>query len=171
MDMGQPIIFVSANHRLNASGTLTSQEITDAGVSNLLLKDQRWVVAFRLNSRSFQLMGISVAMQWIQKYIRGSGGDPSRATLFGESAGSLAIATHLVLNDGDNEGLFSSAIGNHLLLNKLLAFSDLHRTGRGSRQGTCVDLAPFGRFLNCALVFFFFFFSLSNKYLYQTECF
>lgn len=39
--MGQPIIFVSANHRLNAFGTLASQEMTGAGVSNLLLKDQR----------------------------------------------------------------------------------------------------------------------------------
>lgn len=43
MDMGQPVIFVSANHRLNAFGTLASQEITDAGVPNLLLKDQRYV--------------------------------------------------------------------------------------------------------------------------------
>ena len=55
-------------------------------------------------------MGVSVAMQWVQKYIRQFGGDPSRVTLFGESAGSLAIATHMVLNDGDTEGLFSSAI-------------------------------------------------------------
>lgn len=43
MDMGQPIIFVSANHRLNAFGALASQEITDAGIPNLLLKDQRYV--------------------------------------------------------------------------------------------------------------------------------
>lgn len=42
-----------------------------------------------------------------------------------------------------NEGLLLKTaialIGNYLLLNKLLAFSDLHRTGRGSGQGTCVD--------------------------------
>lgn len=44
MDMGQPIIFVSANHRLNAFGTLASQEITDAGVPNLILKDQRYII-------------------------------------------------------------------------------------------------------------------------------
>lgn len=40
INMGQPMIFVSANHRLNAFGTLASQEITDAGVANLLLEDQ-----------------------------------------------------------------------------------------------------------------------------------
>jgi carboxylesterase type B len=40
MKIGRPIVFVSANHRLNAFGALASQEITDAGVSNLHLKDQ-----------------------------------------------------------------------------------------------------------------------------------
>ena len=90
--MGQPIIFVSANHRLNAFGTLASQEITDAGVSNLALKDQR------------------AAMQWIHKYIGAFGGDKSKVTLFGESAGSMSIATQMVLNDGDTEGLFRGAI-------------------------------------------------------------
>lgn len=90
--MGQPIIFVSANHRLNVFGTLTGEEINDAGIPNLLLKDQR------------------VAMQWIQKYIANFGGDPNRVTIFGESAGSFSVATHMVLNDGDTEGLFQGAI-------------------------------------------------------------
>lgn len=40
IEMKQPVVFVSANYRMNAFGTLASQEITDAGVSNLLLKDQ-----------------------------------------------------------------------------------------------------------------------------------
>lgn len=38
--LGRPMVFVSANHRLNAFGALASQEITDEGVSNLHLKDQ-----------------------------------------------------------------------------------------------------------------------------------
>lgn len=40
IEMGQRMVFVSANHRLNVFGTLASQEIADAGVANLLLKDQ-----------------------------------------------------------------------------------------------------------------------------------
>lgn len=92
VEMNQPVIFVSANHRLNAFGGLASQEITDAGVANLHLKDQR------------------TAMRWIQKYISQFGGDPTKVTLFGESAGSMSIATHLVLNDGNPEGLFRGAI-------------------------------------------------------------
>lgn len=90
--MDKPMIFVSANHRLNAFGALNSRELDAAGVSNLLLKDQR------------------TAMKWVQKYIGKFGGDKNRVTLFGESAGSIAIATHMVLNDGDTEGLFHGAI-------------------------------------------------------------
>jgi carboxylesterase type B len=44
IDMGQPVVFVSANYRLNFFGTLAPQAITDAGVTNLFLKDQN--VAF-----------------------------------------------------------------------------------------------------------------------------
>lgn len=40
VQMGQPIVFVSANYRLGPFGGLASQEITDAGVANLMLKDQ-----------------------------------------------------------------------------------------------------------------------------------
>ena len=90
--MGQPIIFVSANYRLNGFGTLASQEITNANVSNLMLKDQR------------------TAMRWVQNYIGNFGGDKSKVTIFGESAGSWSVATHMVLNNGDNEGLFRAAI-------------------------------------------------------------
>ncbi|GME62228.1 putative carotenoid ester lipase precursor protein [Neofusicoccum parvum] len=90
VEMKQPVVFVSANYRMNAFGTLASQEITDAGVSNLLLKDQR------------------IAMQWVQKYISLFGGDPSKVTVMGESAGSMSIATHLLLDE--SEGLFRGAI-------------------------------------------------------------
>lgn len=40
IEMGQPVVFVSANYRLNFFGTLASKEIAEAGVANLGLKDQ-----------------------------------------------------------------------------------------------------------------------------------
>ena len=49
-------------------------------------------------------------MEWVQHYIANFGGDQSKVTLFGESAGSLAIATHMVLNNGNPDGLFRAAI-------------------------------------------------------------
>lgn len=89
--MDQPVIFVSANYRLNFFGTLASQEITDAGVSNLFLKDQ------------------DVAFEWVQKYISEFGGDPDKVTVFGESAGGMSISTHMVMNNGNVDGKFNAA--------------------------------------------------------------
>ncbi|KAL6410998.1 alpha/beta-hydrolase [Ilyonectria robusta] len=64
----------------------------------------------RISSRFFNLetdwIRRRVAMQWVQKYILEFGGDPTKVTLFGESAGSASIAIHIVLNDGKNDGLF-----------------------------------------------------------------
>lgn len=88
IEMDQPVVFVSANYRLNFFGNLASKEVTDAGIANLFLKDQ------------------DVAFEWVQKHIGKFGGDPSKVTVFGESAGAMSTTTHLVLNNGSVEGKF-----------------------------------------------------------------
>lgn len=88
--MKQPVIFVSANYRLNFFGTLASKEITKAGVANLFLKDQ------------------DVAFEWVQKYVSQFGGDPDKVTVFGESAGAMSTTTHMVLNNGNVTGKFNA---------------------------------------------------------------
>ncbi|KAL5335517.1 Alpha/Beta hydrolase protein [Aspergillus crustosus] len=90
--MDQPVIFVSANYRLNAFGLSGGREITEAGVANLALEDQR------------------LAMEWVQEHISKFGGNPKQVTLFGESAGAWSVSSHLVANEGDNEDLFAGAI-------------------------------------------------------------
>ncbi|KAA1472208.1 alpha/beta-hydrolase [Dentipellis sp. KUC8613] len=86
--LGEPIVFVSMNYRLNAFGFLASQEVKDAGVGNLGLQDQR------------------EALRWVQKYIHAFGGDPSRVTIYGISAGSISVALQMMTNGGNTEGLF-----------------------------------------------------------------
>lgn len=49
------------------------------------------------------------ALRWIQKYISSFSGDPKRVTLFGLSAGAVSTSLQMLLNDGDNEGLFRAA--------------------------------------------------------------
>lgn len=91
IEMDQPIITVSANYRLNAFGFSSSREMADAGLLNLGLEDQR------------------LAMRWVKKYISHFGGDPDHVVIFGESAGSWSVNSHLLWDDGDNEDLFHGA--------------------------------------------------------------
>ncbi|TFK70539.1 carotenoid ester lipase precursor [Pluteus cervinus] len=90
--LNEPVIFVSMNYRLSALGFMGSKEVKAAGVGNLGLQDQRQ------------------AFRWIQKYISAFGGDPSKVTIWGESAGAISIGHHLVANNGNNEGLFHAAV-------------------------------------------------------------
>ncbi|KAL6233205.1 hypothetical protein BDW75DRAFT_215736 [Aspergillus navahoensis] len=89
---GKPIVGVSINYRLAAFGFLDSKEVRASGNNNLGLLDQR------------------IAMHWIKKNIKAFGGDPTKITIWGESAGAYSVGAHLVANGGDNEGLFRAAI-------------------------------------------------------------
>ncbi|KAH9929250.1 sterol esterase [Fomitopsis serialis] len=90
--LGEHIIFVSVNYRLNAFGFLASEEVLQAGLTNIGLRDQRY------------------GMQWVNQYISAFGGDPSKVTIWGESAGAFSVGFQLVINNGDPEGLFRAAV-------------------------------------------------------------
>ncbi|PLW12849.1 hypothetical protein PCANC_19196 [Puccinia coronata f. sp. avenae] len=92
IDMGLPIIHVTANHRLNAFGFLGGKEVAEAGVGNLGLKDQR------------------LTMEWIQTYISQFGGDPEKVTIYGESSGAISVSHHLLAYRGQHNNLFRAAI-------------------------------------------------------------
>ena len=65
------VILVSCNYRMGALGFLVST--TDGLFGNYGLADQK------------------LAMMWVQEHVRNFGGDPTRVTLFGESAGAMSI--------------------------------------------------------------------------------
>ncbi|KAH9940512.1 extracellular triacylglycerol lipase precursor [Epithele typhae] len=76
---GTPVIYVSIAYRLGPLGFPQGAEAARRGATNLGLKDQ--------------LTG----MKWIQNHISTFGGDPSKVTIFGESAGAISI-TDLFFN-------------------------------------------------------------------------
>lgn len=72
------------NYRLGAFGWLSGPSFQgESGLANAGLYDQR------------------LALQWIQKYIHLFGGDPTRVTVFGESAGGGSIM-HQITAFGDS---------------------------------------------------------------------
>ncbi|KAF4960492.1 hypothetical protein FSARC_10460 [Fusarium sarcochroum] len=88
------MVFVSANYRLGALGWLAGSKLdTESMVANAALYDQR------------------LALEWMQANIHQFGGDPTRVTIVGESAGGASIYHHLTAFGGkDKTALFRRAI-------------------------------------------------------------
>jgi para-nitrobenzyl esterase len=57
------------------------------------------------------------ALRWVQENVSAFGGDPARVTLFGESAGAVAVATLMAMPAA--RGLFSQAIAQSGTANRL----------------------------------------------------
>ncbi|KAL2064154.1 hypothetical protein VTL71DRAFT_4648 [Oculimacula yallundae] len=87
-----PFIGVSINYRLHAWGYLFGKEIMEAGSANMGIRDQR------------------LALHWIQENIAAFGGDPSKVTIWGESAGATGVGMQLLAYNGRDDGLFRGAI-------------------------------------------------------------
>ncbi|KAJ1568691.1 hypothetical protein HK405_015046 [Cladochytrium tenue] len=90
--IGQDVVVVTYNYRVDVFGFTASPEIEAAGGLNAGLQDQ--VAVYR----------------WVRKYISGFGGDPTKVTAFGQSAGAMSIGTHLTAAHTDGESLFDAAI-------------------------------------------------------------
>ena len=86
--MDEDLVIVTINYRLGPLGFLTLGTAEVPG--NAGLRDQ------------------VLAMQWVSDYIQNFGGDPQSITIFGESAGSLSVALHLL--SPVTENLFQRAI-------------------------------------------------------------
>ncbi|KAK4539832.1 hypothetical protein LTR36_010293 [Oleoguttula mirabilis] len=91
-DSGHPFIGVSINYRLGVWGFLQTPAILQEGSSNAGLLDQR------------------MAMRWVHDNIAAFAGDPTRVTLWGESAGAQSIGLHLHSYGGRNDHLYQAAI-------------------------------------------------------------
>ncbi|KFY18467.1 hypothetical protein V493_08593 [Pseudogymnoascus sp. VKM F-4281 (FW-2241)] len=90
------IIFVAVNYRLGAFGFLSGKQVLADGSTNLGIRDQR------------------LALQWVADNIASFGGDPSKVTIWGESAGSASVFSHMIYKNGNHtykgKPLFRGAI-------------------------------------------------------------
>ncbi|KUJ17951.1 cholinesterase [Mollisia scopiformis] len=93
---GKDIIYVSVNYRLGGFGFLPGAEILKDGSANLGHLDQR------------------LGLKWVADNIAKFGGDPSKVTIWGESAGSISVFNQMSLYNGNNtykgQPLFRAAV-------------------------------------------------------------
>ncbi|KAJ7732372.1 sterol esterase [Mycena maculata] len=90
--LGEPMIMVVPNYRISAFGFLAGKEVSDAGVTNLGLRDQ------------------ILALEWAQKHISAFGGDPERVVIGGQSAGAISTGLLLLSNKRSSNSLFRGAV-------------------------------------------------------------
>lgn len=88
------VIMVTLNYRLGLAGFLAHPELTAESEHG--------------SSGNYGLLDQIAALRWVQENIRAFGGDPSRVTVFGQSAG--ATCSQLLMASPLAEGLFSQAI-------------------------------------------------------------
>ncbi|QDS73617.1 hypothetical protein FKW77_001870 [Venturia effusa] len=98
ISLKKPVIYAAMNYRVGGWGFMPGKELQAEGSTNLGLRDQR------------------MGLEWIQDNIAAFGGDPSKVTIWGESAGAISVFDHLVINDGDHtykgKPLFRAGIMN-----------------------------------------------------------
>ncbi|KAH8900841.1 triacylglycerol lipase [Thozetella sp. PMI_491] len=101
VQMGKPMVAISMNYRLAGWGFMKSSDLVAEGSTNMGMRDQR------------------LALHWIQENVAAFGGNPSKVTIWGESAGAFSVGFHLVAYGGRDDSLFRGAIaesGNPLYL-------------------------------------------------------
>ncbi|OWR46748.1 alpha-esterase [Danaus plexippus plexippus] len=86
--VGAGVVLVTLNYRLGALGFLSLEN--DEVPGNMGLKDQ------------------VMALKWVRDNIQVFGGDPSRVTIFGESAGAASVHLHML--SPASKGLFHGVI-------------------------------------------------------------
>ncbi len=89
------VVVVTTNYRLGVFGFLAHPELTAESPQHA--------------SGNYAILDHIAALTWVQKNIAAFGGDPSRVTIFGESAGSWSV--NVVQATPLAKGLFRAAIG------------------------------------------------------------
>ena len=88
-------IFINIQYRLGAYGFLGSTKYRhEGGAANVGLLDQR------------------LAIEWVNEHIQAFGGDPSKITILGGSAGGGSVTSHLIWKGGVAKPPFRSAMAD-----------------------------------------------------------
>lgn len=113
------VVVVTIAYRLGAFGFLAHPDLTaESG---------------RGSSGNYGLMDQVAALEWVQRNIGAFGGNPDRVTLFGQSAGSIAISA--LMTSPRTGGLFHGVIGQSGGLFEPLQLAPGYRLTNAERDG------------------------------------
>lgn len=116
------VVTVTANYREGIFGFLAHPELTAESAYG--------------GSGNYGFLDQVAAIQWVKENISAFGGDPSRITIAGESAGSFSVSLHMV--SPLSKGLISGAIlssGAEVNPYKAVAQSDAETAGKATLEG------------------------------------
>src|SRR5271165_3698335 len=91
---GKGVVLVSIAYRVGTLGFLAHQELSAENKNHA--------------SGNYGLLDMIAGLQWVQKNIAAFGGDPRRVTIFGESAGGIAVS--MLCASPLAKGLFDGAV-------------------------------------------------------------
>jgi para-nitrobenzyl esterase len=92
---GKGVIVVSMNYRLGVFGFFALPELRSESVQHA--------------AGNYGLMDQAAALEWVHRNIAAFGGDPTKVTIFGESAGSISVSA--LMASPLSRNLFAGAIG------------------------------------------------------------
>ena len=121
------VVVVTINYRLGALGFLADAALASRPGGP---------------SGNYGLMDQQAALRWVQRNIRGFGGNPGDVTLFGESAGGLSTLSQLVSPGA--RGLFQRAIvesGTYQLTQQPLAAAEAAGRAFAAKAGCAANAA------------------------------
>ncbi|KAG2359504.1 Alpha/Beta hydrolase protein [Suillus spraguei] len=101
------VITVVLQYRLGLFGFLAGEAVKEGGALNAGLLDQNY------------------AFQWVQAHISQFGGDPTKVTIWGESAGASSVIQHIVAHGGNTQpSLFRAAMTSSMFLTSQYNYND-----------------------------------------------
>jgi len=106
-------VVVTINYRLNIFGFFAHPELSRESGRNV--------------SGNYGLLDMIAAIKWTRRNIAGFGGDPDRITIFGESAGSIAVSA--LTTSPLLRGQIHGAIAQSILYVKAPGLADLEEKG------------------------------------------